>query len=86
MSFQLNDLRQAGLRRAAAPGTLRIVLGGSQPTGDPIGHKDHKKGLGFGHNRPRAYRRNAGYSIHSGFFVFFVAISSSRPASISKVE
>jgi len=49
---------------------------------DPIGHKDRKKGWGFGRNRPRAYRRDAGYSIYSGSFVFFVAINSSRPASI----
>jgi hypothetical protein len=32
-----------------------------------------KRGLGSGHNRPRAYRRNAAYSIHPGFLVFFVA-------------
>jgi len=30
----------------------------------------------YGHNRPRAYRRDAGYSIYWGFFVFFVAIQS----------
>jgi hypothetical protein len=53
-----------------------------QPKADPIGHKDRKKGLGFGRNRPRAYRRDAEYSIHLGFFVLFVAINSSRPASI----
>ena len=47
-----------------------------QPKVDPIGHKDRKKGLGFGHNHPRAYRRDAGYSIYLGFFVFFVAIKS----------
>jgi len=46
------------------------------PKADPIGHKDRKKGWGFGHNRPRAYRRDAGYSIYIGFFVFFVAIKS----------
>jgi hypothetical protein len=53
-----------------------------QPEADPIGHKDRKKGLGFGHNRPRAYKRDAGYSIYPRFFVLFVAIDSSRPASI----
>jgi len=52
------------------------------PKADPIGHKNRKKGWGFGRNRPRAYRRDAGYSIYLGFFVFFVAINSSRPASI----
>ena len=30
----------------------------------------------YGHNRPRAYRRDPGYSIYLGFFVFFVAIKS----------
>ena len=53
-----------------------------QPKVDPIGHKDRKKGLGVGHNHPRAYRRDAGYSIYLGFFVLFVAINSSRRASI----
>ena len=53
-----------------------------QPKADPIGHKDRKKGLSFGHSRPRAYRRDAGYSVYLGFFVLFVAINSSRPASI----
>ena len=53
-----------------------------QPKVDPIGHKDRKKGLGVGHNHPRAYRRDAGYSIYLGFFVLFVAINASRPASI----
>jgi hypothetical protein len=52
------------------------------PKVDPIGHKDRKKGLGVGHNHPRAYRRDAGYSIYLGFFVLLVAINSSRPASI----
>jgi len=53
-----------------------------QPKADPIGHKDRKKGLGFGRDRPRAYRRDAGYSIYLRFLVLFVAINSSRPASI----
>jgi hypothetical protein len=53
-----------------------------QSKADPIGHKDRKKGLSFGHRRPRAYRRDAGYSVYLGFFVLFVAINSSRPASI----
>jgi hypothetical protein len=53
-----------------------------QPKADPIGHKDRKKGLGFDRNRARAYRRDAGSSIYLGFFVLFVAINSSRPASI----
>ena len=53
-----------------------------QSKADPIGHKDRKKGLGFGRNRPRAYRRDAVHSIYLGFFVLFVAINSSRPASI----
>jgi hypothetical protein len=53
-----------------------------QPKADPIGHKDRQKGLGFGRNRPRAYRRNTGYSIYSGFFVLFVAIDAWRPTRI----
>ena len=53
-----------------------------QPKADPIGHKDRKKSLGFGRNRPCAYRRDAAYSIYLGFFVLFVAIDSSRISSI----
>jgi len=30
----------------------------------------------YGYDRPRAYRRDAGYSIYWEFFVFFVAIES----------
>ena len=41
-----------------------------------------KMSFGFGHNRPRAYRRDAGYSIYLGFFVLLVVIDPSRLASI----
>jgi hypothetical protein len=37
----------------------------------------------YGHDRPRAYRRDAGYSSYLEFLVFFVAIQISDGASPS---